>query len=109
MGLAGPPDLAGTGLSIVWTWPTTDGDLADARAETELRSPDGVVRTLTQDGLAATEWASDHITFGAVTVPQGDLAEAGPGWTAQTRLVVGGEVVGACTVRAEDWESAELD
>jgi len=42
------------------------------------------------------------------TVPAEDLAEAGPGWSAQTRLVADGVVVGACTIDAADWEAADL-
>ena len=44
--------------------------------------------------------------FDPATVPASDLHEAGAGWTAQTRLVVDGEVVGACTVDSADWDAA---
>ena len=64
--------------------------------------------TLTQDDLQATSWQDDRVVLGAVPVPQGDLDESGPGWTARSRLTVDGVVVGACTVDAADWAAATL-
>ena len=39
-------------------------------------------------------------------IPASDLRGAGPGWTAQTRLVVDGETVGACVLDSADWDCA---
>jgi len=103
-------DTQETGLGITWTvaLPSSDLSLDLVHVETDLVSADGSVVTLTQDDVQATAWQDDRVVLGAVPVPQGDLDESGPGWTARSRLSVDGVVVGACTVDAADWAAATL-
>lgn len=103
-------DTQETGLGITWTvaLPSSDLSLDSVHVETDLVSADGSVVTLTQDDVQATAWQDDRVVLGAVPVPQGDLDESGPGWTARSRLTVDGAVVGACTVDAADWAGATL-
>ena len=89
-----------------WTWQTRGVQPSDLRFETDVRRADGTTIAETQQA-AVTSW-DDPVSLDDAIVPAGDLAEAGPRWTAQTRLVADGVVVGACTVDAADWEAADL-
>ncbi|MDQ0372271.1 RDD family protein [Cellulomonas humilata] len=93
-------------LSITWTW-TTPGGAPDALVETTLTRADGSTIEITQD-VTTTADLSGAAVFDPASVPASDLREAGPGWTAQTRLVVGGEVVGSCSVDSADWDAAAV-
>jgi Mce-associated membrane protein len=91
-------------LSITWTWTSPRGQ-GDAVVETDLTRADGSTMEITQETIEASRSLGTAV-FDAATVPASDLQEAGQGWTATTRLVVGGVTVGACTVQSEDWDAA---
>jgi Mce-associated membrane protein len=94
------------GLRITWSWTSPDGRQGVMRVETDLRRADGSVMTSTQEAGAAI--VNNHeIVLDAAQVSQEELDGAGPGWTAQSRLVVDGDVVGACTIDATDWDAAD--
>lgn len=92
-------------LSVRWTWTATDRHLDGVRYETDVRRADGSTIWESQD-LESTGRASEILRADVAFVPAGDLREAGPVWTAQTRLVVDGETVGACTIDSADWDAA---
>ncbi len=100
-------DRVDSGLHVTWTWTSPDLQVDRPRAETEVRRRDGSTIQESQE-LAITSEGGSTIVFQAATVPAGDLADAGPGWSAQTRLVVGEEVVGSCTVESTDWAAANV-
>jgi Mce-associated membrane protein len=99
-------DAVDTGLRVRWSWQPAALEPSDVRFETDIRRADGSTIAESQQA-AVTGWASP-VTLDDATVPAEDLAEAGPGWTAHTRLVADGVVVGACTIDAADWEAADL-
>ncbi|WP_456789866.1 RDD family protein [Cellulomonas sp. P5_C5] len=92
------------GLRITWTWTSPD-EPGDARFETDVVRADGSTIEITQDAIASS-FLDGATVFDPATVSADDLDSAGPGWTAQTRLVVDGETVGACTVDSADWDAA---
>lgn len=93
------------GLRITWTWTSPAATLDGALIETDLRRADGSVIEVTQD--ATTSMGSPDMVLDPLLLSTSDLGEAGPGWTAQNRLVVNGEVIGACSIDAADWEAAD--
>ena len=96
---------ADVGVSVEWTWTATDRDLVGATYETDIVRADGSRISVSQDVLS-TGLASQTLVGSPADVRATDLHEAGPGWTAQTRLVVDGETVGACTFDEADWDAA---
>ncbi|WP_421742329.1 RDD family protein [Cellulomonas sp.] len=94
------------GLRITWSMASPDGQLDGARVDTDVRRADGSVIAIEQEVAVATG-DGYAVYLDRVDVPADDLAEAGPGWTARTRLVVEGHVVGACSIDAADWEAAD--
>ncbi|WP_315097814.1 RDD family protein [uncultured Cellulomonas sp.] len=88
-------------LRVSWTWLSADAQQGHAQLETEIRRADGSVILQTQDGTGAGE-----AVLGTTDIYAEDLENAGRSWTAQTRLVVDGEVVGACTIDSADWDAA---
>ncbi|MGY4644311.1 RDD family protein [Cellulomonas sp. URHB0016] len=96
-----------TGLRVRWLWQAVDAEPTDLRFETEIRRADGTTIAETQDAVV-TGWTSP-VSLDDAIIPAADLTEAGPAWTAQTRLVADGVVVGACTIDAADWDAADVD
>ncbi|MBO3100841.1 RDD family protein [Cellulomonas fengjieae] len=91
-------------LAVRWTWTATDRDLVGAFYETDIRRADGSTMEVSQE-LPSTGSASEVLGVAPATIEADDLQNAGSGWTAQTRLVVGGEVVGSCTFDSADWDA----
>jgi hypothetical protein len=92
---------ADLGLTVRWTWTDTDLQLRAVSYETDLQGADGSTVTIYQDA-ALTGRASNVLRDDPAVVRADDLRTAGADWAAQTRLVVDGRTVGACTIEAAD-------
>ena len=88
-----------------WLWHPAVAEPIDVRFETEIRRADGT--TIAETQAAAVTGSSSPVALEDAIIPAGDLAEAGPAWTAHAMLVADGVVVGACTIDAADWDAAD--
>ncbi|WP_421735989.1 RDD family protein [Cellulomonas sp.] len=94
------------GLRITWAVAAPDGQLDGARVETDVRRADGSVIAIEQE-VSVASGGGYEVYLDPAEVSADDLEDAGPGWSAQSRLLLEGHVVGACSIDAADWEAAD--